>query len=165
MNGYANRTVLEPQWPLGVTHSTSSYFVQAQSVKGRWLYPSLHQSPVACPVVLWCFRCLGCHPGSETLTRFFVRNDRALQDPRPLHGQQAEIIKDKIIHRLIAFSGGEPSVVERLESPEWADKPAKDFSFEVFSIIQLDSQIQQAILEDRSALSRLEQVLSVLNQS
>lgn len=79
--------------------------------------------------------------------------------------QQAEIIKDKIIHRLIAFSGGEPSVVERLESPEWADKPAKDFSFEVFSIIQLDSQIQQAILEDRSALSRLEQVLSVLNQS
>ena len=74
------------------------------------------------------------------------------------------MIKDKIIHRLIAFSGGEPSVVERLESPQWADKSAQDFSFDVFSIIQLDSHIQQAILEDRSALSRLKQVLAVLNQ-
>lgn len=77
---------------------------------------------------------------------------------------EAEIIKDKIIHRLIAFSGGDPSVVSRLESPEWSDKPAQAFSFEVFSIIQLEANIQQAILEDRSALSRLQWVLDVLNQ-
>jgi Lon protease-like protein len=77
---------------------------------------------------------------------------------------EADVIKDKIIHRLIAFSGGDPSVVKRLESPEWADKSALAFSFEVFSIIQLDSEIQQSILEDRSALSRLQHVLSVLNQ-
>ncbi|MFY0640029.1 MAG: LON peptidase substrate-binding domain-containing protein [Bermanella sp.] len=77
---------------------------------------------------------------------------------------EAEIIKDKIIHRLIAFSGGDPSVVSRLESPEWADKPAQAFSFELFSIIQLEANTQQAILEDRSALSRLQRVLDVLNQ-
>ena len=77
---------------------------------------------------------------------------------------EAEIVKDKIIHRLIAFSGGDPSVVSRLESPEWSDKPAQAFSFEVFSIIQLEANIQQAILEDRSALSRLQWVLDVLNQ-
>nr|WP_283789045.1 LON peptidase substrate-binding domain-containing protein [Bermanella sp. WJH001] len=78
--------------------------------------------------------------------------------------EQANVIKDKIIHRLIAFSGGDPSVVSRLESPEWADKTAQAFSFEVFSIIQLEANTQQAILEDRSALSRLQRVLDVLNQ-
>lgn len=78
--------------------------------------------------------------------------------------QEAEVIKDKIIHRLIAFSGGEPSVVARLESPKWADKSAQDFSFEVFTIIQLEAELQQSILEDRSALSRLQTVLDVLNK-
>ena len=102
---------------------------------------------------------------SQTLP-FKIAHCRPYLDTIMSHEQAAEgaVIKDKIIHRLIAFSGGEPSVVERLESPQWADKSAQDFSFDVFSIIQLDSHIQQAILEDRSALSRLKQVLSVLNQ-
>lgn len=78
---------------------------------------------------------------------------------------EATILKDKIIHRLIAFSGGDPSVIDRLESPEWMDKSPQDFSFSVFSIIQFEADIQQNILEDQSALSRLQHVLSVLNQT
>lgn len=80
------------------------------------------------------------------------------------YAQEAETIKEKIIRRLIAFSGGDPSVVSRLESPEWANKSAQAFSFEVFSIIQFESDLQQDILEDRSALSRLQRVLDTLNK-
>lgn len=76
----------------------------------------------------------------------------------------AEILKDKILHRLIAFAGNDKDVIHRLESDEWQQKSAQAFSFEVFSIIQLEPDLQQSILEDRSALSRLQRVLDVLNE-
>ncbi len=78
--------------------------------------------------------------------------------------EAAELLKDKILHRLIAFAGNDQDVIARLESDEWQKKPAQAFSFEVFSIIQLEADLQQSILEDRSALSRLQTVLNVLNE-
>ena len=76
---------------------------------------------------------------------------------------ESELLKDKILHRLIAFSANDPQALQRLESEYWQSMPASAFSFEVFSIIRFDGDIQQAILEDRSALSRLQNILNVLN--
>lgn len=78
---------------------------------------------------------------------------------------ETEILKDKILHRLIAFAGNDQDVIARLKSDEWQEKSAQAFSFEVFSIIQLEADLQQSILEDRSALSRLQTVLNVLNEN
>lgn len=75
----------------------------------------------------------------------------------------ANELKDKISHRLIALSGRDESITNKLESDEWQSKSAQSFSFELFSVVRMESEIQQRILEERNALNRLKITLNILN--
>ena len=76
---------------------------------------------------------------------------------------QAELLKDKIIHRLIALSGGDEDLSNKLNSDLWQKKTPQAFSFKVFSLIRLHADVQQSILENRNPLVRLNTILKVLN--
>lgn len=73
-------------------------------------------------------------------------------------------LQDKILHRLMALSGGDPSINDRLASSEWMDMPVEEFSFKLFSVIRMNGDVQQAILEMQSPRDRLKVSLDTLNQ-
>ncbi|WP_396588484.1 LON peptidase substrate-binding domain-containing protein [Bermanella sp. R86510] len=79
--------------------------------------------------------------------------------------EQAQLLQEKILNRLMALSGGDPSICERLRSDEWQNKPVQEFSFELFSIIRMDGDVQQKILESRSIPERLQASLDILNSA
>ncbi|EAT12311.1 ATP-dependent protease [Bermanella marisrubri] len=78
--------------------------------------------------------------------------------------EEASQLQDKILHRLMALSGGDPSINDRLASSEWVDMPVEEFSFKLFSVIRMNGDVQQAILEMQSPRDRLKVSLDTLNQ-
>lgn len=77
--------------------------------------------------------------------------------------EKSKILQDKILHRLSALaSAHNPKMAKLLLSPEWLEKPLIEFSFEIFSIIQINAPFSQALLEETSTLTRLEQTLTLL---
>lgn len=77
---------------------------------------------------------------------------------------QAKQLKEKILHRLVALSGEDQELLKRLESDTWKQQSPHGFSFEVFTVIQLPAEIQQALLEERSTLNRLQTLLNIINE-
>lgn len=73
------------------------------------------------------------------------------------------ILQQKILKRLLAITADSPDVHAILASPAWAAKKPVVFSFEVFSLLQLDADTQQEILEMTSPSQRLAYLLSLLN--
>ncbi len=72
--------------------------------------------------------------------------------------------KEKVLKRLLAMTARSPGVQHFLSSLEWQNKDPVAFSFELFGVLHLDAELQQQILELRSPRSRLQRVLTLLNQ-
>lgn len=77
--------------------------------------------------------------------------------------EKAEIAKHKVLRRLQALASEVPDLSQLLASPEWQTKTPEQLSYELFQFIQLDADIMQAILEEKTAEQRLVSFLDVLN--
>lgn len=75
---------------------------------------------------------------------------------------EAELLKDKLLHRLLALTADKPIVQKMLKSEEWQLKSPTDFSFELFSVLQTDADVMQDILEMTSPIERLKTGLDLL---
>ncbi len=74
-----------------------------------------------------------------------------------------ELLKQKVLNRLIVMTSNIPEIQKILASEQWAKKEAIAFSFEIFALFQLEADMQQNILEMSSASERLEYLLGLLN--
>lgn len=72
-------------------------------------------------------------------------------------------LQQKILNRLLAITADSPDVHAILSSPAWTAKEPIDFSFEVFTLLQFDADVQQQILEMISPQARLTYLLTLLN--
>ncbi|TVQ66183.1 MAG: ATP-dependent protease [Oceanospirillales bacterium] len=97
---------------------------------------------------------------------FFIYNANRYDDitPSPELIEKADIAKSKVLHRLQALAAQVPELSQLLASPEWQTKTPEQLSYELFQFIQLDSEVMQAILEERTAERRLISLLDVLNK-
>jgi Lon protease-like protein len=97
---------------------------------------------------------------------FFIYNANRYDDitPSPKLIEKADIAKSKVLHRLQALAAQVPELSQLLASPEWQTKTPEQLSYELFQFIQLDSEVMQAILEERTAERRLISLLDVLNK-
>lgn len=77
---------------------------------------------------------------------------------------ELEILKEKILTRLIALTASTPDIQNLLKSRQWLQKNASDFSFAIFELLQFNPDLQQDILEMRSAEQRLTYLLEMLNK-
>ena len=73
------------------------------------------------------------------------------------------VLQQKILTRLLAITADSPDVHAILSSPSWTAKKPLVFSFEVFTLLQFDADVQQTILEMISPLERLSYLLTLLN--
>lgn len=76
--------------------------------------------------------------------------------------QSAEL-KDKLLHRLRALTAENAQAQRLLNSDDWQQKPVQEFSFELFNLLQTDSDVMQSILEMRSPIQRMNTALSLLS--
>lgn len=97
---------------------------------------------------------------------FFIYNAERYDDMTlsPELIEKAEIAKSKVLHRLQALAAEVPDLNQLIASPEWQMKTPEQLSYELFQFIQLDSDIMQAILEERTTARRLVSFLDVLNK-
>ena len=77
--------------------------------------------------------------------------------------KETVLYQEKIIARLSAITAHIPKVGELLNSDEWKNKDPIKFSFEIFGLLDFESEYLQEILEMRSPLDRLDFLLSNLN--
>ena len=75
----------------------------------------------------------------------------------------ARQLQDKVLHRLIALTAHMPELSGELASATWQQKSVEAFSFELFSVLQMDGDAMQFILEQRTPLERLNTALEILN--
>ena len=91
-------------------------------------------------------------------------------DRRPTPAQQAdnELLKQKILHRLLAIVQADESLDHKiaalLSSSEWQAMDAENFSFRLFGIIRFEAEILQQCLQLDNANDRLSFALSLLNE-
>ena len=97
---------------------------------------------------------------------FMIYRAETLPDFEITPEQQIELeqLQDKILHRLLALSTDQPDVQSLLRSSQWQHKPAQQFSFELFGLLHMDPQFKQELLNNRSAIERLQLALDMLNQ-
>ena len=101
----------------------------------------------------------------QTLPFFIYTADR--YDDITLISEQiekAEIAKHKVLKRLQALASEVPELSQLLASPEWQTKTPEQLSYQLFQFIQIDSDVMQAILEEKTAEQRLILLLEVLNK-
>ena len=72
-------------------------------------------------------------------------------------------LREKVTHRLLALTASDEDAHEILLSPEWQALDDRAFSLRLFSLVQLEADLQQHLLESRSPLERLDILLSVMN--
>ncbi|MFT7491365.1 MAG: Lon protease-like protein [Pseudohongiellaceae bacterium] len=72
-------------------------------------------------------------------------------------------LQQKILNRLLVITADSPDVHAILSSSAWTAKKSIDFSFEVFTLLQFDADVQQQILEMTSPQARLMYLLTLLN--
>lgn len=78
--------------------------------------------------------------------------------------EEAEVLKEKLLNRLIAMTAHSPDVNELLKSDLWQKKDVVKFSFELFGMVRMEGDIQQQILQCRSPVERLHIALQMLNR-
>lgn len=76
----------------------------------------------------------------------------------------ADVAKNKVLHRLQALAKDVPDLSQLLGTPEWQSKTPSELSYELFQFVQLDGSVMQSILEQQTAEARLLYLLDVLNQ-
>lgn len=79
--------------------------------------------------------------------------------------KEAELLQQKILHRLLAMTAGDEIAQQILGAEEWQEKTVDTFSFELMALLQLDADFKQHILELRSPLERLSEVMILLNKT
>lgn len=77
---------------------------------------------------------------------------------------EAALYQEKILARLSALTAHIPKVPKLLNSDEWKHKDPLKFSFEIFDLLDFESEYLQNILEMRSPVERLEFLLTNLNK-
>ena len=87
-------------------------------------------------------------------------NDSPSNDDEP---EQSGILKEKIIRRMLALTADNPQAVEYLSSEKVKQMPIDEFSYRVFSMIQLDPDLLQQVLEMTSPNQRMTNFLRILN--
>lgn len=78
--------------------------------------------------------------------------------------QEAELLKDKLMHRLLALTAESADIQATLNSDSWTQKPVSAFSFELFSLLQTEPEVMQSLLEMKSPLARMEEALALLKE-
>jgi Lon protease-like protein len=78
---------------------------------------------------------------------------------------EAESLKDKVLHRLLAVLSSVPELSAMLSSPDFQNLSPEAFSFRLFQFLRFSPELQQTILESQSPGERLELVLEILNKS
>jgi len=73
------------------------------------------------------------------------------------------LLQQKVLKRLLAITSDSAEVQDILASPTWSAKNSIAFSFEIFSVLQMDPGLQQKILEMTSPIERLAYLLQFLN--
>jgi Lon protease-like protein len=97
---------------------------------------------------------------------YFVYECDVLED-KPITDDiraEAELLKQKLLTRLIAMTAHSPDVNELLRSELWQKKDVVKFSFELFGMVRMEGDIQQQILQCRSPVERLHIALQMLNR-
>lgn len=75
-------------------------------------------------------------------------------------------LKLKVLQHLQAqLVSSSDDVQELFEPSNWESLNLDDFSFKIFSVVRLEPELMQAVLEMQSAESRLNSLLRVLNQN
>jgi Lon protease-like protein len=86
---------------------------------------------------------------------------------RPQQLDQLQILKDKLMHRLMALIQADTEVRDALlpvlMSPEWQNMKSEEFSFRLYSLIGFDADLLQRLLEMNSAADRMQFTLDLLN--
>lgn len=88
-----------------------------------------------------------------------------LYDDAPMTDEQeaqANISKDKLLHRLKALTADRKEIQEVLAADPWKDKSITEFSFEIFNMVTTEADIMQEILELDSPNARLDMALDLL---
>jgi Lon protease-like protein len=78
---------------------------------------------------------------------------------------EAEGLKDKVLHRLLAVLSGVPELQKVLNSPTFQNQSPSEFSFGLFQFLRFEPALQQKVLESPSPRERLDIVLSLLNNA
>ncbi len=96
---------------------------------------------------------------------FSIHNCEAYNDEDLNDAQIAELaeIKEKLLVRLTTITHGVEEAQKVLQSAQWQNMPPLEFSFKIFSLIQMPGDMLQAALENRSPLKRLANILNALN--
>ena len=79
--------------------------------------------------------------------------------------RKAAALKEKLLHRLGALVSHVPELVKVIDSPEFQALQPEVLSFEIFRFLRLHPDLQQSVLESRSAGERLEIILNLLNKA
>ncbi len=104
---------------------------------------------------------------NEIQTLPFLKYECESYTDRPIDDeirQESSVLKEKLLHRLIALTAHSSEVNELLKSPRWQEMDVVQFSFELFGMVRLDGDIQQQILQCRSPVERLHIALQILNR-
>lgn len=87
--------------------------------------------------------------------------DEPMDSDGELRVQQAQ---QKVLQRLLTLTHSNAAAQDMLNSDNWQNMTALEFSFSVFGLLGLDPDLKQQMLEVASPLGRLEQVLQLLNE-
>lgn len=99
------------------------------------------------------YRIVGCEP---------------LPDERPEHDERADnmALQARIHTRLIELISPEnPELAEQLQSSDWQDLSAEDYSHRIFGCLRFEADIMQQILESTSANTRLAAISHLLERA
>ncbi len=77
--------------------------------------------------------------------------------------QDCGVLKEKIIRRMNALFSDKKALVDFLHSDDIQDMGWQQFSYAIFSVIRFDPEIQQNLLDMRSARQRMEKLLELIN--
>lgn len=77
---------------------------------------------------------------------------------------EARQLKDKIIHRITALTQSIPNAREVIEACDRENAEPGQFGFQMLSWLRFDPDLQQLVLEQDSAVIRLQVLLDLLNQ-
>ncbi len=100
----------------------------------------------------------------QTLPYLIAECEPVNDEPQdPVAEAEVRQYQEKILTRLAAITSHLPKLMGRLQSPEWRQKDPQQFSFEIFSLLEMEPNHAQEILEMRSPVARLEELLMSLN--
>ncbi len=78
---------------------------------------------------------------------------------------ELELVKEKIIKRLIVMTNDIPELRAIVGSKEWEEKDPEEFAFGLFGTFNFEADVQQKILEMTSPLERLTTALEIINRA